>query len=119
MRKAKQMMSNSRNKAPTASVDRRLAADCRRVLADAQSILGTLITDEGKAMTVARETADRLAVMPPDARLADRRRLISLFDDLTALTARLIAEKATVEQRLVLGTRHRAAGQAYKAGEAR
>jgi hypothetical protein len=45
--------------------------------------------------------------------------LISLFDDLTALTARLISEKAVVEQRLVLGTRHRSAGRAYKAGEAR
>ncbi len=119
MRKAKQTMSKSRKKAPIAPVDRRLTADCQRVLADAQSVLGTLIIDEGEAITVARETADRLAVMHPDTRLAERRRLISLFDDLTALTARLISEKAAVEQRLVLGTRHRAAGRAYKAGEAR
>lgn len=113
------MTSNTRKKAAIASVDRRLTTDCQRVLADARSVLGALITDEGKAITVARETADKMAVMPSDTRLADRRRLISLFDDLTALTARLIAEKATVEQRLVLGNRHRSAGRAYKAGEAR
>lgn len=112
------MMSNSGKKPPIASVDRRLAADCQRVLADAQNVLGAII-DEGEAITVARETADRLAALPADTRLAERRRLISLFDDLTALTARLIAEKAAVEQRLVLGNRHRSAGRAYKAGEAR
>jgi hypothetical protein len=38
--------------------------------------------------------------------LIERRRLIALFDDLTSLTARLISDKTSVEQRSRSAIRH-------------
>lgn len=108
-----------KEKAPGFVGDRELASRTQRVLAAGRAALGTEITDGEQAIMVARSIADRLAGLSPDVRLAERRSLISLVDDLNELSARLAAEKARVEQRMRLRASHSAAERAYQTGETR
>lgn len=99
--------------------DADLAAQSQRVLAAGRSVLGADIVDDEQAIALSRAIAGRLAAMPLEARLAKRRSLVSLIDDLAQLSARLTAEKARVEQHLRLQSSHAAAGRAYRTGEVR
>lgn len=94
-----------------------LLAQSQRVLAAGRAVLGADIVDGDQALATARAVAERLADLAPDVRLAAHRNLVSLTDDLIQLNDRLRAEKTRVEQRLLLRSRHAAAGRAYRTGE--
>ena len=99
--------------------DPQLAAQSQRVLAAGRIALGSDVVDSEQAIDLARAIAGRLAGMPSEVRLAERRSLVSLIDDLAQLSARLTAEKTRVEQRLLLRANHKVADQAYRPGETR
>lgn len=115
----KAMAKVRKKKAPKVVGDADLMARSQRVLASGRGALGTDIVDGEQAVAVARAVADRLAELPSEVRLAERRRLVSLADDLVELSARLAEERTRVEQRLMLRASHAAAGRAYRTGENR
>jgi hypothetical protein len=110
-------MAKSREEtAPGLPVDRSLPSDFRRVVTAGRSILRIPSVDEKSVTALTRETARRLSEMPPESRLADRNRLLSLFDDVNDVAERLNTERARAERELSSRNRHQAARRAYLQG---
>ena len=97
-------------------VDRSLPSDFQRVVTAGRPILRIPSVDEKSVTALTRETARRLSEMPPESRLADRNRLLSLFDDVNDIAERLNTERARAERELSSRNRHRAARRAYLQG---
>lgn len=102
--------------APGLPEDRSLPSDFRRVVTAGRSVLRIPSVDEKGVTALARETARRFSDMSPESRLADRNKLLSLFDDVDDLVERLHTERARAERELSSRARHRAARRAYAQG---
>lgn len=115
------MPKSRKKKTPEFVGDPGLASQSKRVLAVGRAALGTDtdIVDSDEAIALARAIACRLAGMAPEVRLAERRSLVSLIDDLKELSARLAEEKARIEQRMLLRAAHVTAQRAYGTGGTR
>lgn len=104
------------NRQERLEIDAGLDAESRRVMARGRALFGVPELTADTAADAARHIAAQLAALPPGERLARRREIMTVIDDLVVLNERLASERDVVGETIVRLTRHRAVRNAYVQG---